>query len=158
MIQGEIILYNTEDGQARIRLHAGDGTVWLSQAEMAELFQTTKQNVSLHIQNVLSEGELAEEATVKESLTVQVEGDRQVERSITLYRLEMILNMGLTSWQGSRVRKTDIVIARPTGSRQSILPVWIASLVLAMTPRNWLTPHPTAGSRRPVRSAHSAAG
>ena len=75
MSNGEIILYNTEDGQARIRLRAEDGTVWLSQAEMAELFQTTKQNVSLHIQNVFAEGELAEDPVVKEHLTTAADGN-----------------------------------------------------------------------------------
>jgi hypothetical protein len=94
MSNGEIILYNTEDGVARIRLRAEGGTVWLNQAEMAELFQVTKQNVSLHIQNVFDDGELLEEATVKDSLTVQIEGGRQVERQISLYHLEMILAVG----------------------------------------------------------------
>lgn len=94
MSDGEIILYATEDGAAEIQLRAVDGTVWLSQAEMAELFQTTKQNISLHVRNILAEGELEPESTVKEYLTVQTEGKRQVKRSMTLYRLEMILAVG----------------------------------------------------------------
>jgi hypothetical protein len=105
--KGELILYRTEDGQAEIHLRAVDGTVWLSQIEMAQLFDTTKQNVSLHIRNVLSEGELSEEATVKESLTVQTEGRRQVSRSVQLYRLEMILAVGyrVRSPRGSQFRR-----------------------------------------------------
>ncbi|MCU1257450.1 MAG: putative DNA-binding protein, partial [Bryobacterales bacterium] len=69
-----IILYNTEDGAARIRLRFADGSVWLTQAEIAELFQTTKQNVSLHLKNVFDDGELTEEAVVKESLTTAADG------------------------------------------------------------------------------------
>src|SRR6056297_1395764 len=94
MSDGEIILYNTEDGQAEIQFRAVDGTVWLSQLEMAELFQTTKQNISLHVRNIHAEGELDQASTVKEYLTVQAEGKRQVKRSVTVYRLEMILAVG----------------------------------------------------------------
>lgn len=94
MSDGEVILYSTEDGAAEIQLRAVDGTVWLSQIEMAELFQTSKQNVSLHVRNILADGELDPESTVKEHLTVQTEGLRQVKRSVTLYRLEMILAVG----------------------------------------------------------------
>jgi hypothetical protein len=93
-MSGELILYKTEDGLSEVRLRAAEGTVWLTQLEIAELFATTKQNVSLHIQNVLDEGELMEAATVKESLTVQTEGGRQVRRPTKLYRLEMILAVG----------------------------------------------------------------
>jgi hypothetical protein len=94
MSEGELILYAAPDGAARIQLRAQGGTVWLSQAELALLFDTTKQNISLHIRNVLDEGELAEAATVKESLTVQTEGGRSVQRALTLYSLEMILAVG----------------------------------------------------------------
>ena len=69
--QSEIILYQTEDNRTRIEVRLENETVWLTQAQMAELFQTTKQNVSLHIQNVFAERELERGATVKESLTVQ---------------------------------------------------------------------------------------
>ena len=103
----KIILYRTEDGLDQIQLRQSEGTVWLSQAEMAELFQTTKQNVSLHIQNVFDEKELSQEATVKEYLTVQSEGNRQVERSIILYRLEVILAVGyrVRSPRGAQFRR-----------------------------------------------------
>ena len=107
MSDGEIILYNTEDGQAEIQLHAVDGTVWLSQMEMAELFQTTKQNISLHVRNILEEGELEAKATVKEYLTVQTEGKRQVRRPVTFYRLEMVLAVGyrVRSSRGTQFRR-----------------------------------------------------
>jgi len=91
---GEIIQYQTEDGATVIRLQARDGNVWLSQAEMAELFQTTKQSISLHVRNILQERELDESATVKENLTVQTEGTRQVTRSIATYSLPMIMAVG----------------------------------------------------------------
>lgn len=74
MSEGELILYSTEDGAATIGLRAIDGTVWLTQLEMAELFDTSKQNISLHISNILSEGELAAESVVKESLTTSADG------------------------------------------------------------------------------------
>jgi hypothetical protein len=91
---GELILYTTEDGASRIQLHAEGGTVWLTQLELAELFQTSKQNISLHIKNILAECELTEEATVKEYLTVQIEGGREVKRTNRLYNLDMILAVG----------------------------------------------------------------
>ena len=71
---GELILYTTDDGTAGIRLRADDGTVWLSQLEMAELFQTSKQNISLHIKNVFAEAELVELVVVKEYLTTASDG------------------------------------------------------------------------------------
>jgi hypothetical protein len=91
--RSELLVYRTQDGAAAVRLKTADGSAWLSQLEMAELFDTTKQNVSLHIQNILDEGELPE-ATVKESLTAQTEGTRQVQRKTLLYNLHMILAVG----------------------------------------------------------------
>lgn len=89
-----LILYTTEDGKSRIQLRADEKTVWLTQLEMADLFATTKQNISLHLQNIFEDGELQEAATVKESLTVQIEGGRQVQRPVTLYNLDAILAVG----------------------------------------------------------------
>ncbi|HMH68795.1 MAG TPA: virulence RhuM family protein [Pinirhizobacter sp.] len=105
--KGELILYRTEDGQTDIHLRAADGTVWLTQGEVAELFETTKQNVSLHIRNILKEGELSAEGTVKDSLTVQTEGRRQVSRPVQLYRLDLILAIGfrVRSLRGSQFRR-----------------------------------------------------
>lgn len=90
----DLILYSTEDGQTRLHLRVEGQSVWLSQLEIAELFQTTKQNVSLHAKNIFEDGELSTEATVKESLTVQVEGQRQVKRKLTHYNLDLILAIG----------------------------------------------------------------
>ena len=76
MARGELILYRTKDGRAAIRLRVVDGTVWLTQAEIAELFDTTPQNVTQHLRNVYDDGELDEAATCKDSLQVQLGGKR----------------------------------------------------------------------------------
>ena len=90
----QILIYQTERGQTKIEVLLKNETVWLTQKLMAELFQTTKQNISLHIQNIYNEGELPPEATVKEYLTVQKEGDRQVSRTVDFYNLDMIISVG----------------------------------------------------------------
>ena len=77
MASGDLILYSTDDGLAQFTLREMDGQVWLTQLEMAELFDATKQNISLHLKNVFQDGELDPAATVKESLTVQTEDARQ---------------------------------------------------------------------------------
>ena len=93
-MKNDIIIYNTEDGKAKINLQYEDGTVWLSQLEIAELFQTTKQNVSKHVKAIYSEGELEERATVNYKLTVQKEGNRKISRQLAYYNLDMILAIG----------------------------------------------------------------
>ncbi len=90
----QLILYTSEDGQSQVQLRADRGTVWLTQLEMAELFNASKQNISLHLKNIYQDGELDSAATVKESLTVQTEGAREVRRSVTLYNLDAILAVG----------------------------------------------------------------
>jgi len=102
----DLILYTTDDGVTTLQLRTEDGTVWLSQAQMVDLFQTTKQNISLHIQNIFEEKELAPEATVKEYLTVQTEGKREVQRSIEYYNLDVILAVGyrVKSGRGTQFR------------------------------------------------------
>lgn len=90
----ELILYTTEDGQTSIKLRTEEGTLWLSQQEMAELFASTKQNVSHHVRAILAEGEQPA-ATVKSYLTVQNEGGRSVKRKTLLYSLPMIIAVGL---------------------------------------------------------------
>ncbi len=104
--RGEILFYQTEDGSTRIDVHLQDETVWLTQAQMAELFQTTKQNINLHVKNVYEEGELAQKGTVKESLTVQKEGGRQVSREIAYYSLDVIISVGyrVKSIRGTQFR------------------------------------------------------
>ena len=89
----EIILYQI-DTQEHIEVRIEQDTVWLTQAQMAELFQTTKQNISLHVSNVYKEKELEKEATVKEILTVQIEGKREVFRKVLSYNLDLIICVG----------------------------------------------------------------
>lgn len=104
---GEFLIYNSPDGETDIEVRLENETLWMSQQQMTELFQTTKQNISLHIKNIYQEGELEEEATVKEYLTVQDEGERQVKRPIKYYNLEMILSVGyrVRSVVGTHFRK-----------------------------------------------------
>ena len=91
MSDGEIILYRTEDGQTEIQLRSVDGTVWLTQAQMSDLFDTSKQNISLHLNNVISDGELAPDSVVKESLIPATDG--KAYRTNT-YNLDAILAVG----------------------------------------------------------------
>jgi hypothetical protein len=91
---GELILYQAEDGKTRIECRFDQGTLWLSQAQMAELFQTSISNVIKHIGNILDEGELTSAATTESYSQVRKEGAREVRRSVLHYRLEMILAVG----------------------------------------------------------------
>src|SRR5690625_3173219 len=103
----ELILYTTEDGQSHIQLRAKDGTVWLTQREMAELFQVSTDNIGLHLKNIYANGELAPEATTEDSSVVQTEGQRQVRRPVTLYNLDAILAVGyrVRSPRGAQFRR-----------------------------------------------------
>ena len=92
--ENNIIIYQLEDGKTKIDVKLEDETVWLSQQQMADLYDTTKQNISLHIKNIFDEEELIENSTVKEFLTVQKEGNRKVERKVKYYNLDMILSLG----------------------------------------------------------------
>jgi hypothetical protein len=100
------LVYQTEDGKLKIDVRFEGETVWLAQQQMAELFQTTKQNISLHIQNIYEEQELERNPTVKESLTVQLEGNRSVRRRVELYNLDVIISVGyrVKSLRGTQFR------------------------------------------------------
>jgi hypothetical protein len=104
--QGEIILYQPDE-TVRLEVRLEDDTVWLTQAQMAELFQTTKNNVTLHIGNVYKEKELSMLSTSKESLLVQKEGNRQVTRKRNLYNLDVIISVGyrVKSQRGTQFRQ-----------------------------------------------------
>jgi len=93
-INSQILIYKTEDGQTKIDVRFDEETVWLTQNALAELFQTTKQNIGQHIKNIVEEGELAEISTVKKFFTVQKEGSREVKREIDYYNLDMIISVG----------------------------------------------------------------
>jgi len=106
MENNQIIIYQTPDGQTAIDVTMDQDTVWLTQSQMVELFQTSKQNISLHINNIFNEGELDKLATVKESLTVQKEGKRSVKRKVEQYSLDVIISIGyrVKSIRGTQFR------------------------------------------------------
>lgn len=90
----EIIIYQSEDGETRIEVKFMGETVWLSQQQMAELYQTTRPNIVQHIRNIYADRELDEQATCKNFLQVRQEGSRQVRREIPFYNLDMIISLG----------------------------------------------------------------
>lgn len=92
--RSELLIYQTEDGRTRIQVRLEDETVWLTQADMARLFQTTPQNITLHLKNIFQEGELDEAANCKDFLQVQTEAGRQVQRSRKFYNLDAIISVG----------------------------------------------------------------
>ncbi|APD49946.1 virulence RhuM family protein [Francisella hispaniensis] len=102
--ESNVIIYNTVDGKATVSLLAKDGTAWLSQAKLAELFATTKQNISLHISNIFEEGELDKNSVVKDYLTTASDGKSY---NVTHYSLEMILAIGfrVRSKRGTQFRQ-----------------------------------------------------
>lgn len=102
----EIVLYKPNE-QFQLEVQVADETVWLSQQQMVILFDSTKQNISLHINNIFKEGELNKEATVKEYLTVQTEGGRQVTRKVFYYNLDVIISVGyrVKSLRGTQFRQ-----------------------------------------------------
>ena len=90
----QIIIYQSEDGQTRIEVKFTGETVWLSQQQMADLYQTTRPNIVQHIRNIYADGELEEQATCKKFLRVRQEGNRQVTREMPFYNLDMIISLG----------------------------------------------------------------
>jgi len=102
--KGEVLVYQAEDGQVRVDVRLEDETVWLTQDLMAELFQTTQQNISLHIRNVFEEGELLPVATHKKCLSVRKEGKRDVRRALDYYNLDMIISVGYRVKSGIATR------------------------------------------------------
>lgn len=99
----ELVLYTSNDGRTRLDLRIEGRTAWLTQLEIAELFQTTKQNVSLHAKNIFEDGELAQDSVVKESSTTAADGKAY---NTKLYNLDLILAIGY------RVRKQDVAVAK----------------------------------------------
>lgn len=94
MDNGEIIIYRTADGETRLEVRMESDSVWLTQAQMAELFQTTPQNITMHTNHVFREGELEKEATCKRSLQVRQEGTRTIRRIQNIYNLDVIISVG----------------------------------------------------------------
>ena len=113
-MKNEIILYHLNETAEHIEVHIENETVWLNQAQMAMLFGQTKQNISLHINNCFKEGELEKFSTVKDSLTVRVEGQRKVTRKVEFYNLDVIISVGyrVKSKQGTQFRIWATTILR----------------------------------------------
>ena len=110
----ELVLYTTDDGRSQIKLWAEEQPVWLTQLEKAELFDATKQNISLHLKNFFEAGELDAGAAVKESLTVQIEGSREVQLPVTRYNFDAILAVGyrVRSPRGVQFRRGESTILK----------------------------------------------
>ena len=92
--QGDVIIYQAEDGKTKINVRFVDESVWLTQQQLVKLFDSSKANISEHIKNIYEEGELDEESTVRKFRTVQIEGDREVTRTVAHYNLDMIISLG----------------------------------------------------------------
>jgi len=118
---GEFLLYQTEEGQVKLEVRLQNETVWLTQPLMAELFQTTQQNISQHIRNIFEEGELTQEATHKKFLSVRQEGKRDVRRSLDFYNLDMIISVGY--------RIKSLIATR--------FRIWATQRLKKNTSRNW---------------------
>ena len=105
--KGEILIYSSDDGVTKIDVRLEDETVWLTQQQLADLYHTSKSNVSEHITNIFKEGELDEAATVRKFRTVQIEGGRNVERNLLHYNLDMIISLGyrITSMTATKFRQ-----------------------------------------------------
>uniref|UniRef100_UPI0025A59CB6 virulence RhuM family protein n=1 Tax=uncultured Duncaniella sp. TaxID=2768039 RepID=UPI0025A59CB6 len=107
MDTGQIILYQTQEGEAKIEVRLANESVWLTADQMAELFQRNKSTISRHIKNVFESGELEQNRTVAFFATVQNEGQRKVERNIAYYNLDMIISVGyrVNSHRGVQFRQ-----------------------------------------------------
>jgi hypothetical protein len=107
MGRGELLLYQSADGRTRVECRFEDDTLWLTQNLMAELFQTTTQNITLHLRTLYEEREISEEATCKDYLQVRMEGERRVQRAIKHYSLDAILAVGyrVRSPRGTQFRQ-----------------------------------------------------
>ncbi|WP_223111595.1 virulence RhuM family protein [Thiospirochaeta perfilievii] len=92
--KGEILIYNSKDGKVNLDVKLHDDSLWLTQKEMADLYNCSSDNISLHLKNIFSEGELQEELTVEESSLVRIEGSREVNRKVKLYNLDAIISFG----------------------------------------------------------------
>lgn len=92
--RSQVVLFEGEDGKAAVEVRLDKDTVWMSQRQIADLFDTTPQNITMHLRNVFGEGELIENATCKESLQVQREGNRTVRRTVLEYNLDAIISVG----------------------------------------------------------------
>lgn len=105
-VNNKIIIYSTKGGETKIEVAVENETVWLSQKQMAELFDCTTENIIFHLKNIFESGELSEKATTKDSLVVQKEGNREVKRTVRLHDLDAIISVGyrINSLRGTQFR------------------------------------------------------
>jgi hypothetical protein len=105
--KGELVLFQTEDGRTRVECRFEDGSVWLTQALMAELFQKDVRTINEHLANIYDEGELAREGTIRKFRIVRTEGNRSVSRELEYYHLDAILAVGfrVRSHRGTQFRR-----------------------------------------------------
>ena len=123
MDENKIVIYQTEDGQTQIDVRLENETVWLTQAQMAELFERTPQNITMHIRNAYNEGELEKESTCKEYLQVKTEGKRKVKRSLSNKRIFPAIDLVLSS-----TRRDDLLLDETTLNRMWIIRKFIAEM------------------------------
>ena len=102
--KNEILIYNTPNGNSNVEVYLCDEDIWMTQAGLADLFQTSKSNITRHIQNIYKEGELKEETTSKSDLLVRNEGTRTVKRTVKLYNLKIIILIGMSVKSGPGLR------------------------------------------------------
>ena len=104
--ENEIVLYQSPDGEVKLDVRLEKDTVWLTQGQMAELFDTSSDNIGLHLKNIFNEGELAASATTEDYSVVQMEGKRQVRRQLKHYNLDAIISVGyrISSKRGTQFR------------------------------------------------------
>lgn len=102
-----ILIYQTEEGNTKIDVRLENGTVWMTQKAIAELYQKGVNTINEHIKNIFEEGELEDEATIRKNRIVQTEGKREVEREVAFYNLEMIIAVGyrVRSHRGTQFRQ-----------------------------------------------------
>jgi|SRR5690554_1512592 len=114
--QSELIFYRGEDARTRIQVRLEGDSVWLSQSQLADLYQVSVKTVSEHLQNIFDEGEVEPERTIRKYRIVQFEGERQVTRLVDHYHLDAILavgdkpSAGMTNWVGAKLRKSMTMV------------------------------------------------
>ena len=147
-----IVLFESADGEVSLSVNVDEETVWLTQAQMAELFATTKQNVSLHVNNCFREGELEPEAVVKDSLTTAADGKRY---RVRLYNLDVIISVGyrVKSSRGVEFRRwaTDVlrryVVAGHAENERRLEQLGQVAKIMARVPRAWSPARSSTSSR-----------
>lgn len=129
--RGEIVLYQIDDGRTRVECRFAGESIWLTQRLMAELFQVTPQNITLHLKAIYEEGELDESVTCKEYLQVQSEGGRKVSRALLHYNLDAILAVGYRV----RSRRGDRLLPVGDGAPERVFPrAYAGFITCSVTP------------------------